>query len=142
MFGKFGRKGPQQLNLMITPGRRILEITLPVDGGYQKDEKAERAWGFSSELLRETDDGDLIMLLSADYTLPLWVEGEQPWEPGKVQDIIREAYGKEMGGMDRKNRKNMTMQLFQIAIIGVVILIVVAVIAGLIQSGMLDVKAP
>ncbi len=135
-------RAPMQTNLMITPGRRIVSIDLPVEGGYQMDKKAERAWGFSSELLRENDEGELVMLLSADHTLPLWVDGENPWHPGKVQDIIREAYGKEMGGMEQSQRKDTMMKLFSVIVLGIVVLIIISVVAGLIQSGALDVKAP
>lgn len=133
---------PEQPCLFITPGRRIIDVRLPVEGKYQKDTEAEKAWGFSSEHLRETNSGNLVMLLSAEHSIPLWVRGEEPWDPGNVQDIIREEYGKEMSGLEKAGRRDLLIKAFITIALAVTLLIVIAIIAGLIQGGDLEVKAP
>ncbi|MDD5095171.1 MAG: hypothetical protein PHV74_12470 [Dehalococcoidia bacterium] len=131
---------PEQVNLFLTPGRRIIRVCLPVEGKYQKDAVAERAWGFSTELLREFNNGELVMLLSAEHSAPLWVRGESPWKPGAVQDIIREEYGKEMSGMEKNTRKDLMVKGFMVIALAVTLLIVIVVIANLIQGGDLKVQ--
>lgn len=129
--------------LFLTESRRIVDdVRLPVWKAHVLDEKRQEGWLTWSEAFIPNAITDQYHLLVSERSMaPLLLKGSKGDEK-KMRDLINqtaaEAAEEAHFNMESEGKKALFEKVMGIAILALVLLVIVAVLAGLIQSGSLQ----